>query len=148
MADAAGAQEGGIGRRAWRSRRGVVPRLPYAGKIDLESGVRNANAMRQYSLTLADAVGKILNAGQFPLILGGDCSILIGNMLALQRRGCYGLMFIDGHTDFLNATTSYTKAAAGMDLALVTGRGHDKLTSVDGFKLLVHEEDTVAFWLP
>jgi arginase len=124
---------------------GVVPRLLYVGEIDPESGVRNADALREYSLTLADRVGKILDAGQFPLVLGGDCSILIGNMLALRRRGRYGLMFIDGHTDFLNATTSYTKAAAGMDLALVTGHGHDKLTSFNGFKPLVREEDTVAF---
>jgi arginase len=124
---------------------GVVPRLPYVGEIDPESGVRNADALREYSLTLADAVGTILDAGHFPLVLGGDCSILIGNMLALRRRGRYGLFFIDGHTDFLNATTSYTKAAAGMDLALVTGHGHDKMTSFKGFKPLVHEEDTVAF---
>lgn len=124
---------------------GVVPRLPYVGEIDSESGVRNADAVREYSLTLADAVGKVLDAGQFPLVVGGDCSILIGNMLALRRRGSYGLMFIDGHTDFLNATTSYTKASAGMDLALVTGYGHDKLTRFDGFKPLVREADTVAF---
>lgn len=124
---------------------GVVPRLPYSGEIDPESGVRNADALREYSFTLAVAVGKILDGGQFPLVLGGDCSILIGNMLALRRRGRYGLVFIDGHTDFLNATTSYTKAAAGMDLALVTGHGHEKLTRFDGLKPLVREEDSVVF---
>jgi arginase len=123
---------------------GVVPRLPYVGEIDPEGGVRNADALREYSLALADAVGKTLDAEQFPLVLGGDCSILIGNMLALRRRGRHGLVFIDGHTDFLNAITSYTKAAAGMDLALVTGRGHDKLTSFDGSKPLVPEEDVLA----
>jgi arginase len=65
-------------------------------------------------------------------------------MLALRRQGRYGLVFIDGHADFLNATTSTTKAAAGMDLALVTGRGHDELASFDGFKPLGRDDDTIA----
>ena len=124
---------------------GGVPRLPYGGEIDAMSGVRNADALRAYTLMLANTVGAVVDSDQFPLVLGGDCSILLGNMLALRRRGRYGLFFIDGHTDFLNATTSTTKAAAGMDLALVTGHGHDKLTHFDGFEALVREEDTVAF---
>jgi arginase len=32
--------------------------------------------------------------------IGGDYSILPGSMLALRRRGRYGLLFIDGHADF------------------------------------------------
>jgi arginase len=36
---------------------------------------------------LADAIGRVLDAGDFPLVLGGDCSILLGAMLALKRRG-------------------------------------------------------------
>lgn len=123
----------------------IVPRLPYTGQIDPESGVRNADALRAYTFELAGAVGSALDAGYFPFVLGGDCSILLGSMLALRRRGRCGLFFIDGHTDFLNRDTSYTKAAAGMDLALVTGHGHDKLTRFDGFKPLVQEADAVAF---
>ncbi|MBC8170584.1 MAG: arginase family protein, partial [Anaerolineae bacterium] len=124
---------------------GMVARLPYASEIDPESGIRNADAVRVYAVSLADAIGKILDAGQFPLVLGGDCSIVLGNMLALRRRGRYGLFFMDGHTDYLDRDTSYTKAAAGMDLALVTGHGRDKLTAFEGYYPLVREVDTVAF---
>nr|WP_280949872.1 arginase family protein [Pseudorhodoplanes sinuspersici] len=49
---------------------------------------------------LADAVEEILNAAEFPVVLGGDCTILLGSMLALLRRGRYVLFFIDGHADF------------------------------------------------
>ncbi|NWF59366.1 MAG: hypothetical protein HXY43_08675 [Fischerella sp.] len=31
-----------------------------------------------------------LNAECFPVVLGGDCSILLGNLLALRRFGRYG----------------------------------------------------------
>ncbi|MFD4693211.1 arginase family protein [Streptomyces sp. NPDC058463] len=47
-------------------------------------------------MRLADAVGAALDAGHFPVVLGGDCSILLGNLLALRRRGRYGLLFLDG----------------------------------------------------
>lgn len=44
--------------------------------------------------------GEVLDAGDVPIVLGGDCSILLGNLLALRRRGRHGLLFIDGHADF------------------------------------------------
>jgi hypothetical protein len=33
---------------------------------------------------------------RFPVLLGGDCSIVLGPLLALRRRGRYGLAFLDG----------------------------------------------------
>ena len=53
-----------------------------------------------YTRVLADRVGTLLDAGERPLVLGGDCSILLGAMLALRRRGRFGLAFVDGHLDF------------------------------------------------
>lgn len=63
-------------------------------------GILNADAIAAWSPKLADAVAEVLAADEFPLILGGDCTILLGPMLALRRRGRYGLLFIDGHADF------------------------------------------------
>ena len=67
--------------------------------------------------------GAAIGAGDFPLVLGGDCSILLGSLLALRRRGRYGLFFVDGHADFATPATSPSQGAAGMDLSLATGRG-------------------------
>jgi arginase len=36
----------------------------------------NAGAIRDYSPLLADAVAAVLDEGEFPVVLGGDCSIL------------------------------------------------------------------------
>nr|WP_287394786.1 arginase family protein [Mesorhizobium sp.] len=71
----------------------------------------NANAIAAWSPKLADAVEEVLDAGEFPVVLGGDCTILLGPMLALRRRGRYGLCFIDGHADFFQPRPSPTAKA-------------------------------------
>src|SRR6266508_1624130 len=60
------------------------------------TGTRNGLAIAGYSVKLADRLGEVLDAGGFPVLLGGDCSILLGAMLALCRRGRYGLAYLDG----------------------------------------------------
>jgi len=64
--------------------------------------------------------------------------------LALRRRGRYGLVFVDGHTDVQSPEDSATGGAAGMDLALVTGRGPAALVDFDGLAPLVRAADVVA----
>ncbi len=96
-------------------------------------GVFNAGAMAGYTRRLAGRLGGLLDAGGFPVVLGGDCSILLGAALALHRRGRYGLAFLDGHSDFRHpGNAAHVGAAAGEDLALVTGRGQADLTDVEG----------------
>ena len=123
---------------------GEVPPPRYSSALDPAVGVRNAEAIRDYSRALAARLGALLGAGSFPLVLGGDCSILLGTMLALRRRGRHGLVFVDGHTDFALPETSLTGGAAGMDLALVTGRGPEVLANLDGLGPLVRDEDVAV----
>jgi arginase len=104
----------------------------------------NPSAIRRYSTKLADAVGAVLNAGEFPVVLGGDCSILLGNLLALRRRGRYGLLFIDGHTDFYQPDANVNGEAASSELAFATGRGPQVLSELEGHRPLVRDEDVVA----
>jgi arginase len=123
----------------------AVPPPAYSMKYDAESGVRNADEIAAYSLRLAKQVGDQVGNGKFPLVIGGDCSVLIGCMLALKHAGDYGLFFIDGHTDFVMPGGSRTKGAAGMDLAIVTGYGHKKLTDIGGQKPYVRETHVLAY---
>lgn len=123
----------------------IVPAPPYSPEIDATTGVRNATALRRYSETLADAVGEELIAGRFPLVIGGDCSVLLGSALALRRRGRHGLIFFDGHTDFKLPATSPSKGAAGMDLAFVTGYGPTSLVNFGRYTPLLREADAIAF---
>src|SRR5215207_7903404 len=123
----------------------VVPESPYNFERDPATLTLNANGIASYSRALADAVGEVLDRGEFPVVLGGDCSIVLGNLLALKRRGRYGLLFIDGHADFYNPEANPNGEAASMDLALATGRGPEVLTNLEGRGPLVRDEDVVAF---
>jgi arginase len=124
---------------------GQVSPLPYISERDKLTLLLNPDSIRLFSLRLADAVTSVLCKKQFPLVLGGDCSILIGNLLALRRLGRYGLFFIDGHVDFYQPEASPTGEVADMDLAIVSGRGPNVLTDIDGLKPLVRDEDIVVF---
>jgi arginase len=124
---------------------GRVEPLPYSDERDPETGTLNAHAIAEWSPQLADAVGRVLDLDQFPLILGGDCSILLGSTLALKRRGRFGLLFIDGHADFYQPEANPNGEAASMDLAFTTGHGPDLLTNLEGRGPLVRPSDTVAF---
>jgi arginase len=124
---------------------GRVEPLPYSPRRDPETLILNPDALKTYSLRLAAAVGDVLREGKFPLVLGGDCSNIIGIMLALRRAGKYGLFFIDGHADFYQPEAEPTGEVASMDLAIVSGRGPAALTDIDGLKPLVCDEDIVAF---
>jgi arginase len=123
----------------------VEPRIPYNPEIDRETRMLNPHAIAAYSRELADAVGAVIDRGEFPVVLGGDCSILLGDLLALRRRGRFGLLFIDGHADFYNPEANPNGQAASMDLALATGRGPDVVTNIEGRRPLVRDEDVVVF---
>lgn len=105
----------------------------------------NPQAIKDYTLKLAEAVNDELRKNKFPIVIGGDCSILIGNILALRRLGRYGLFFIDGHSDYYLPEESSTGEVADMDLAILSGHGPDILCDLDHLKPLVMEQDIVVF---
>lgn len=118
---------------------------PYTMNIDAASKVRNADAIVDYSKQLADVIKKNIADHKISIVAGGDCSILIGVGLALKQKGRYAVFYMDGHTDYMWPEFSQTAGAAGMDLAIIAGQGHDKLTDIDGFKPYVKEEDVFCF---
>lgn len=115
------------------------------GAINPATGVLNAPELADYSRALADAVGAALERGEFPLILGGDCSILLGSALALRRRGRHGLLFIDGNADFFQPEANPSGEAASMDLAFATGHGPAALADLEGRGASLRAEDVIAF---
>lgn len=106
----------------------------YSMELDEESGVINTEKIVSYAIQQAGLLSEHVKQDSFQIIIGGDCSILIGNALALRQKGTYGLFFLDGHTDFVLPELSVSKQAAAMELAIVTGYGHEKLTNILGLK--------------
>jgi arginase len=117
---------------------------PYEPDEDRLINVRNIPAIAAYSRLLADEVARAIRSQSFALVLGGDCSILLGSALALRRCGTFGLLFVDGHTDFYLPEQSATGGAAGMDLAVVTGWGPEELTNLDGLRPYVEIGSVIA----
>lgn len=137
----AGLADGLDARRAGR-----VAAEGYHAEPDPRTGVMNPAALGSYSSALADALGPVLDAGEFPVVLGGDCSIVLGAMLALRRRGRYGLLYVDGDADFYQPEVNpLGGAASASDLAFATGRGPDILCDLEGRRPLVRDADVVVF---
>jgi arginase len=72
----------------------------YSYDRDSDTKCLNTKAIRDFSSRLITVVHDIVTRNHFPLVLGGDCSILIGIMPALKTIGKYGLVFMDAHADF------------------------------------------------
>jgi arginase len=95
--------------------------------------LRNQAAIIDHSRRLAARLDELLGGGHAPLVLGGDCSLLVGVGLALARRGPHGLVHIDGHTDFRNPGNSDScSSLAGEDLAAAVGRHWPAVADLDG----------------
>jgi arginase len=121
---------------------GAVAAPPYRAVRD-DTGHLNGRSVAAYARELAARVGTLLDEGRFPVVLGGDCSILLGNLLALQRRGRHGLAFVDGHLDWRQAPAP-VGAIAGEDLAAACGHAHPAVAAPGGAAPLVRDADVVA----
>lgn len=66
---AAGLADGVTARRAGR-----VAAKGYSAIRDPRTKIMNPQALAEYSSVLADAVAAVLDEGEFPVVLGGDCS--------------------------------------------------------------------------
>ena len=87
---------------------------------------------------LALDVEEILNAGQLPLILGGDHSIAIGSFAGVashyrKREQTIGLIWFDAHADMNTHESTPSGNIHGMPLAALLGYGTPELVNVGGF---------------
>ncbi|MCE7057232.1 arginase family protein [Algoriphagus sp. AGSA1] len=102
----------------------------YSMDFDNESSVRNADKIIEYAVAQSKLTSEQLEKDSFKIIIGGDCSILIGSAIALKQKGNFGLFYLDGHTDYILPEISQTGGVGGMVLAIATGLGHKKLTNI------------------
>jgi len=94
------------------------------------------HAVAALDTRLATAVERVLRAGHFPLVVGGDHSCAIGTWSgvhhALVDRGPIGLIWIDAHMDSHTFATTPSGQIHGMPLACLLGHGDAALTAIDG----------------
>lgn len=113
---------------------GVVLPARYLDDADpRHERVRNHNTLLEHADRLADRIDVEIARGRRPIVIGGDCSVLVGIGLALRRGSPAGLVHVDGHTDYRNPQNSHECGAlAGEDLAAVTGKHWPSLSDHRG----------------
>lgn len=115
-----------------------------------QSNARFLTRIRTVCTQLADIVEKQVDAGQLPLVLGGDHSQAIGTISGMarvyRRRGeRLGVLWFDAHTDMNTPDSSPSGNIHGMPLSALLGRGEPSLVGLAGSRPALHAEDVVVF---
>ena len=104
-----------------------------AGQVEVElpassshrsetSGLLNEAALVAMVTQTAVAVEQVLNRQHFPVVYGGDCSVLLATVPSLAAAaGSTGLLFLDGHEDATPMELSASGEAANMEIAMLLG---------------------------
>jgi arginase len=79
---------------------------------------------------VAGAVATSVQAGRFPLVLGGDHSLSIGSVRGAARGKKIGVIWVDAHADFNTAETTPSGNIHGMSLAILAGLGDPSLVQL------------------
>lgn len=81
---------------------------------------------------VAGAVATTIQAGNFPLVLGGDHSLSLGSIRGAARHRRLGVLWVDAHADFNTAETTPSGNIHGMPLAALCGLGDSRLVHLWG----------------
>jgi arginase len=119
-----------------------TPPAPYRDFMRPAGRCRNEDGVADYSRTLADRIAAAQPDGRFVVLVGGDCSIMLGALLGLRKAGRQpvGLAYIDAHADFATLEESPSGSPCSMNLALAVGRAGGPLARLAGDHFLVRGE--------
>lgn len=82
------------------------------------------------SRRVSGAVSTSAQAGNFPLVIGGDHSLSIGSVRGAARGRKIGVIWLDAHGDFNTAETTPSGNIHGMSLAILAGLGDKSLVQL------------------
>jgi arginase len=100
------------------------------------TGLINEPALLAMTDALNNRVGEAVVAGRFPVVYGGDCSVLFGIVTGLRDHvGDVGLVFVDGHEDTMPLDVSEDGEAANTEIGLLLGLTGRLLTGGLGDRL-------------
>jgi arginase len=135
----------GLANRLGIEDRGDVHPLITDTRRDAATGIVAFAQLRRACEQVRNHVSDILAGGSQPLVIGGDCSFLVGALAGARlRMGRVGLVFFDGHLDCLDGGTSLTGECADMDLAISYGHGPVGLVDLAGPPPIVSADDVIT----
>jgi arginase len=124
---------------------GDLPAVPFApdpANPTKQNAVKVVDVVGQ----VADAVGELLDGGDTPLVIGGDCTISIGVVAAYVRRmPDVGLVYFDGDMDVATPETTTSGILDTMGMSHLLGRGVPELARIGNRVPLLAADHIVAF---
>lgn len=97
-------------------------------ELDRENKRKNLKKLNEFNEKLYKVVLKSIDDNKFPLILGGDHSLVIASALAsINRNNSLGIIWIDAHGDYNTFDTTITGNIHGLPLAAITGYERNEL---------------------
>ncbi|MFI5122039.1 MAG: arginase family protein [Vicinamibacteria bacterium] len=134
--DGIAAAIGALRGRDLSDRLGRCAELRDSGDLELENQtsarapgrLRNESGVVSLVEKTAAAVGAALSRRSLPLLVGGDCPVILGALAALKEHaGPPGLVMIDGHEDAYPPSISPTGEASDSELGMALGQFEDVL---------------------
>jgi arginase len=112
------------------------------------SGLLNEQALGRLVSATREAAAQALHRGRLPLLVGGDCPVLLGALAAgRDAHRNPGLLLVDGHEDAWPPERSDTGEASDSEVAIALGRVAGLPTPLDDLVPLL-TPDAVAMLGP
>ena len=116
---------------------------------DPASGIVAPRVLARMVAATGEAVGRVLADGRLPVVVGGECPLLLGCLAAARdAHGEVGLLFVDGHEDAWPPHRSTTGEAADMELGFALGatapQDNPDVADLAALLPLVRPADTVV----
>jgi arginase len=140
---------------------GLVARLQGAGFQVVDAGdiatrvfqiddehprARNFPAVLQVLHDLRPRVELAIKSGALPLVIGGDCIVVLAVLAAARRYyRSIGLVYMDSDADLNTPATSASGSVDGMVISHIVGRGAAEMVRFWGEPPLVREPDILLF---
>lgn len=106
------------------------------GLAEDKNPANNTEIVTKHCIDIRDKVKEVLQAGGFPVTIGGDHSMAIGTWTgvadSLHSRRKLGLIWVDAHMDAHTAQTSPSGNRHGMPISYLLGLGDDALADITG----------------
>jgi len=96
---------------------------------ETEGEILHLNTLIDFLTRLKKEVKDSHDAGEFPLVFGGDHSLAIATISAGDNAN-RGILWIDAHGDCNTHRSSISKRIHGMPLAIAQGHGHPRLLEI------------------
>ncbi len=123
---------------------GKIPETQHFG----DARAKYLKEIAETSQEVAHRIYQTLEAGYFPVSLGGDHSIAIGTQAGVSkfyrdRKKAIGCVWLDAHADMNTPETSPSGNVHGMPFAATLGYGPDSLTTIFGYKPKIRARNCV-----